>query len=240
MRVFLFIYSMIKLIDLLIETKQDSLARIMTDDVIKGVKEYLSSDEEVGEATNHYKYHDQDVYCYHAILSIAPSQMKDFKNYQDKYTTSLVSSKGFAVVGTAHVEDPGIDITVYLDSTKFNEGNLKGMQELYIDALKVTRHEIEHLFQSNDTLATSGREKDMNRDIKPGLTGSAAAKSYRALPTEMEADAKAINLIKKKKRISFEEATKEYYKDFGLNKKDYTSIVSKMLKYAKKFNFGGY
>ena len=231
---------MIKLIDLLVETKQDSLARIMTDDIIKGVKEYLSSDEEVGEATNHYKYYDQDIYCDYAILLIAPSQMKDFKNYNDKYTTSLVSSKGFAVVGTAHVEDPGIDITVYLDSTKFNEGNLKSMQELYMDVSKVTRHEIEHLFQSNDTLATSGREKDMNRDIKPGLTGSAAMKDYRALPTEIEADAKAINLVKKKKRISFEDATREFYQDFGMNKRDTNSMVSKMLKYAKKFNFGGY
>jgi hypothetical protein len=231
---------MIKLIDLLVETKQDSLARIMTDDIIKGVKEYLSSDEEVGEGQNNYKYYDQDIYCDYAILLIAPSQMKDFKNYNDKYTTSLVSSKGFAVVGIAHVKDPGIGVTVYLDSTKFSQGNLKGMQELYMDVLKVTRHEIEHIFQSNDTLATSGREKDMNRNIKPGLTGSAAMKDYRALPTEIEADAKAINLVKKKKRISFEDATREFYQDFGMNKRDTNSMVSKMLKYAKKFNFGGY
>jgi predicted DNA-binding WGR domain protein len=107
-----------------------------------------------------------------------------------------------------------------------------------MDILKVVRHEIEHIFQSSDRLATSGREKDMNRTVKSGLTGSAAQKHYRALPTEIEADAKAINLIKKKKRISFEDATKEYYQDFGMNKKDINSLVSKMLKYAKKFNFG--
>jgi len=114
------------------------------------------------------------------------------------------------------------------------------MQALYIDVLKVARHEIEHIFQSNATLSTSGREKDMNRTVKPGLTGSAAMKDYRSLPTEIEADAKAINLIKKKKRVSFEDATKEYYQDFGMNKRDANSMISKMLKYAKKFNFGGY
>ena len=241
MRVFLFIYNMIKLLDLLVETKQDSLARIMTDDTIKGVKSFLSSDEDFYEKTNWYKYHDQDVYCSPFITTITPPEMKTFKAFQSKRVKVLISSKGFVVEGSADVSDePGVLIKIHLDSTKFNEGNLTSMQDLYMDVLKVTRHEIEHIFQSNAALSTPGREKNMNRTIKPGLTGSAAMKDYRALPTEIEADAKAINLLKKKKRISFEDATREFYQDFGLNKKDYTSIVSKMLKYAKKFNFGGY
>ena len=231
---------MIKLVDLLVETKQDSLARIMTDDIIKEVKEYLSTDDEFDEKTNWYKYHDQDVYCNYFVAGIPLQQIKSMA-FTSKRTKTLLLSKGFAVEGSADVSDePGIDVKIILDSTKFNQGNLTSMQDLYMDVLKVTRHEIEHIFQSNATLSTSGREKDMNRTIKPGLTGSAAMKDYRALPTEIEADAKAINLLKKKKRISFEDATKEFYQDFGLNKKDYTSLVSKMLKYAKKFNFGGY
>jgi hypothetical protein len=232
---------MIKLIDLLVETKQDSLARIMTDDTIKSVKSFLSSNEEFNETNSWYKYHDQDLFCSSYVDSITPGEMKVFKMYQSKRVKTLISSKGFVVEGNAEVSDePGVLIKIHLDSTKFNEGNLQSMQALYMDVLKVTRHEIEHIFQSNAALSTSGREKDMNRTIKPGLTGSAAMKDYRALPTEIEADAKAINLLKKKKKISFEEATKEFYQDFGLNKKDYTSLVSKMLKYAKKFNFGGY
>jgi len=232
---------MIKLLDLIVETKQDSLARMMTDDIIKAVKSFLSSDEEFGEDTDRYDFINERISCEHFVTTISPEEMKYFLMHAGKRTKNSIASKGSIVEGSAEVgERPGILIRIHLDSTKFSQGNLTGMQSLYMDVLKVTRHEIEHIFQSNDTLSTSGREKDMNRTIKPGLTGSAAMKDYRALPTEIEADAKAINLLKKKKRISFEDATKEFYQDFGLNKKDYTSLVSKMLKYAKKFNFGGF
>lgn len=238
MRVFLFIY-MIKLIDLITETKQDSLARMMTNDVIKGVKSYLSSDEEFGEKTNRYNYANERISCEHFVTTISPKEMKEFLKFTDRRTKYLIASKGSVVEGAAEVgENPNVVIRIHLDTTKFSEGNLAGMQSLYTDVLKVVRHEIEHIFQSNVKLATSGREKDMNRTVKPGLTGSAAQRGYRELPTEMEADAKAINLIKKKKRVSFEDATREYYQDFGMNKRDTASLISKMLKYAKKFNFG--
>ena len=232
---------MIMLIDLLVETKQDSLARIMTDDTIKSVKSFLSSDEEFVEDTNWYEFNGHSLSCEYFITTISPEEMKSFKMFQTKRVKTLISSKGFVVEGSAEVGNkPGVLIKIHLDTTKFGKKNLKSMQALYLDILKVTRHEIEHIFQSNDTLSTSGREKNMNRTIKPGLTGSAAMKNYRTLPTEIEADAKAINLVKKKKRMNFVDATKEFYQDFGMNKRDYNSMVSKMLKYAKKFNFGGY
>ena len=230
---------MIKLTELIVETKQDSLARIMTDDVIKGVKNFLFSDEEFGEKANWYEYMGERISCDHFVTTISPEEMKEFLKFTNRRTKYSIASKGSVVEGTAEVgEEPNVLIKIHLDTTKFSRENLTGMQSLYMDVLKVVRHEIEHIFQSNTKLATSGREKDMNRTVKPGLTGSAAQKKYRELPTEMEADAKAINLIKKKKRVSFEDATREYYQDFGMNKKDVTSLVSKMLKYAKKFNFG--
>ena len=230
---------MIKLTELIVETKQDSLARIMTDDVIKGVKNFLFSDEEFGEKANWYEYMGERISCDHFVTTISPEEMKEFLKFTNRRTKYSIASKGSVVEGTAEVgEEPNVLIKIRLDTTKFSRENLTGMQSLYMDVLKVVRHEIEHIFQSNARLATSGREKDMSRTVKPGLTGSAAQKKYRELPTEMEADAKAINLIKKKKRVSFEDATREYYQDFGMNKKDVTSLVSKMLKYAKKFNFG--
>jgi hypothetical protein len=232
---------MIKLLDLIVETKQDSLARIMTDDIIKAVKSFLSSDEEFGEGTDRYDFINERISCEHFVTTISPEEMKYFLMHAGKRTKNSIASKGSIVEGSAEVgERPGILIRIHLDSTKFSQGNLTGMRSLYMDVLKVVRHEIEHLFQLSPALATSGREKDISRIIKPGLAGSTAMKGYRELPTEMEADAKAINLIKKKKRISFEDATREYYQDFAMNKKDANSMVSKMLKYAKKFNFGGH
>jgi hypothetical protein len=234
---------MIKLKDLLVETKQDSLARIMTDDTIKGVKSFLSSDEEFKETNNWYKYYDTDLFCNSYVNLIIPKAMKNYNLYGSRYSKKLMGTKGFVVLGNAEVEDedePGVYIRINLDSTKFSEDNLQNMQALYMEVLKVTRHEVEHIFQSNPTLATSGREKYVSKPTKPGLTGSAAFKDYRTLPTEIEADAKAINLLKKKQRISFEDATREFYQNFPMNKRDIDSMISKMLKYAKKFNFGGH
>ena len=61
---------------------------------------------------------------------------------------------------------------------------------------------------------------------------------YRSQPTEMEADAKAINLLKKKKRISFEEAAKLYYQGYNLfSDTEIDTLISNISRYAKKFNF---
>jgi len=148
-------------------------------------------------------------------------------------------ARGYTVRGSVPANSDGtIQLVLTMNRSTFDSLEPR-LSEIYYSLLAVARHELEHVFQTSRLFKTSGREQDLSRDVDPSFTKRKSGKHYRLLPSEMEADAKAINLLKKKKRIPFEQAAGEYYSAISqVHKGDVEGLVKSMMQYAKRFNFG--
>lgn len=229
---------MIKLIDLLVETKQDSIARKITGDIVKSLVEQLK--------VKTRKYHsfeqerDIDLEKSNTTLKyyIVKETPKGFERQDGLRVTDHLKVQG----GVTRAGDVSIIVIVRTDTTLQD----LDINKAYYRILTLVRHELEHLYQQDDpenrhsALYKGGREKASGIE-EPSFQNNWKPRTqmdYRSQPTEMEADAKAINLLKKKKRISFEEAAKLYYQGFNLfSDIEIDTLVSNISEYAKKFNF---
>ena len=249
---------MIKLATLLTETRQDTIAREIASNAIKQLKSFkhyvtvedpesfeddLDSYGGAEDAVEHSYpfqtkdgsknisvdtiiYIQEDALYKKGSLDLGPSRKKEV-------------ARGYVVTGGVHnASDGAVEMLLRMSLSTFN--NLEPrLSEMYYSLLSVARHELEHVFQVAPSFKTSGREQDLNRHVDLGLPTRKAQKHYRLLPTEMEADAKAINLLKKKRRIPFEQAARDYYSAIPqIHRGDVQSLVKDIIQYSKQFNFG--
>jgi len=249
---------MIKLVTLLIETRQDTIAREIASNAIKQLKAFKHYATVIDPEDFEDDYQLYDEFAEDGVESSYPFKTKDglkkisvdtiivvkgdkvFK--KGDYETGALSKKevvrGYSVRGSVPGTGDGIlELVLTMNRSTFD--NLEPrLSEIYFSLLSVARHELEHIFQTSKSFKTSGREQDLARDIDPDFSKRKSSKHYRLLPSEMEADAKAINLVKKKKRIPFEQAAREYYSAISqIHKSDVESLVKAIIPYAKKFNF---
>lgn len=249
---------MIKLVNLLAETRQDSIAREITADVIKSLKKLKK------DAIEDPKKFEDDFNLYDGFKEVsfdnkytfpmkegskdiavnAVVVLKDDKSFKkpDYYTgtpSKKTTARGYDVRGNVNSHaDGGMQLVLILNRSTFDNLEPK-LSEIYTAVLAVARHELEHVFQTAKSFKTSGREQDLSRKVDPSFSKRKGSKHYRLLPSEMEADAKAINLLKKKKRIPFEQAATDYYSGIPqVHKSDVGSLVKTITQYAKRFNFG--
>ena len=240
---------MIKLSSLLLEGKHDSLARKITADsiaLLKGYRnnvdsdptEFMDSYKDYGGfaetyATNNYTIGKDEIEA--TILIEVVSTSGFMKGKIGSPRNKKARLKGYSVVGRADQKASKIQIEISITYPTFID-IAKKYSEIYLDILGVARHELEHTFQT--VLKIPGREEDMNRDIDMSQSTRQQTKQYRLLPTELEADAKAINLQKKKKRIPFEQAATEYYSRIPqVDKRDIKVLVNAVMDYSKKFGY---
>jgi hypothetical protein len=238
---------MIKLVDILLESKLDTLARQMTSEVIsliKDLKKYSIDDpQEFEEDYKDYSgfietssdkiYNYSDKIKINSSTTVAVTTMKIFrKGEYNRPRSKKDIAKGYDITGSSSYTEVSLEVVI---TRKVFDNIEQYYNEIYNKTLIVARHELEHRLQQ---VQGHGREKDLNRDVDPSFSQRKRVFQYRLLPSEMEADAKAINLRKKKNRIPFEQAAREYYSMVGqLDKRDVDKLVSKMIDYAKKFNF---
>ena len=250
---------MIRLTTLLAETRQDSVAREMASNAIKQLKAFrrYAAVEEPEDFEDDYEMYDEA--AEDAAESSYPFETKDGSKNVSVDTIIVVRgdkrykkgdyeggalgkkdiARGYNVRGSvAGAGDGVMELILVMNRSTFD--NLEPrLSEIYYSLISVARHELEHIFQSSKSFKTSGREQDRTRDVDPSFSKRKGQKHYRLLPTEMEADAKAINLLKKKKRIPLEQAARDYYSAISqVHKGDVDSLVKAIMQYAKRFNFG--
>lgn len=249
---------MIKLVTLLVETRQDTIAREIASNATKQLKafKHYATVENPEDFEDDYELYDE--FAENSARSSYPFQTKNgpknisvdtiivvkgdkiFK--KGEYGTGALSKKevarGYSVQGKVpSAGDGALELVLTLNRSTFDNLEPK-LSEIYSSLLSVARHELEHIFQTSKSFKTSGREQNLARDVDPNFSKRKGSKHYRLLPSEMEADAKAINLVKKKKRIPFEQAAREYYLAIPqIHKGDVESLVKAITQYAKKFNF---
>ena len=238
---------MIKFADLLNESKYDTTARKIASDTITQLKQFkfdAESDphkflqdfkDQGGFAetydTKQYLVGDKQLQAEILIEVLSPSVYS--KGEMGSPRNRKAITKGYSMKGSA--SNTAMNIKVHLTITYPTFNNLQQLySEIYQDALGVARHEIEHLLQT--VLKISGRETDLSRNIDTSLSTRKQNAGYRKLPTELEADAKAINLIAKKKRIDYEQAAQEYYSRIPqVDKREVGALVKAVVDYSKKF-----
>ncbi len=238
---------MIKLADLLNESKYDTLARKVASDAISQLKQFRSS------ADSDKQQFIQDFKDYGGFAETYKTQQYSAGNRQIQATIliEVLSSSvfargeggsprnrkaivaGYSVKGNASNKSMSMEIHVTLTDKVFN--NLHQVySEIYERVLGVARHEIEHTLQTVSKIV--GRETDLTRDVDSNLSPRKQTTAYRKLPTELEADAKAINLIAKKRRVDFDQAAKDYYSNIPqVDSREVGELVRAVLDYSKKF-----
>lgn len=250
---------MIKLATLLLETRQDTIAREIASNAIKQLKAFrkYATVDDPEDFEDDYELYDgfaedgaETSYSYETkngikeisvdtIIVVSEDERFKKGTYKSGPLPSQSIARGYTVGGSVHnASDGAIELLLMMDRSTFDNLEYR-LSEMYYELLKVARHELEHVFQTSKSFKTSGREQDLGRDVDPDLPDSEQHKHYRLLPTEMEADAKAINLLKKKKRIPFERAARHYYSGIPqLDKGDIDDLVKAITQYSKRFNFG--
>ena len=238
---------MIKLSDLLSESKYDTTARKIASDVIAQLKQYKSNAQS-DQQQFLQDFRDQDGFAetYETLQYSMGDRQLQATIVIEVVTSSIFSKgdtgsprnrkaivKGYSIRGSA--SNTAMIIEIYLTLTYSTFNKLQQLySEIYQNALGVARHEIEHLLQT--VVKIPGRETDLSRDIDSGLSNRKQNTSYRKLPTELEADAKAINLVAKKKRIEFEQAAQDYYSRIPqVDKREVSGLVTAVVDYSKKF-----
>lgn len=238
---------MIKFADLLRESKYDTAARKVASDTVTQLKQFKSNAEsdlqqflqdfkdQGGFAetydTKQYLIGDKQLQADILIEVLSPSVYSRGEVGSPRSRKAVV--KGYNIKGSA--SNTAMNIKIHLTITYPTFSNLQQLySEIYQDALGVARHEIEHLLQT--VLKITGRETDLSRNINTSLSTRKQNVDYRKLPTELEADAKAINLIAKKKRIDYEQAAQEYYSRIPqVDKREVSALVRAVVNYSKKF-----
>ncbi len=238
---------MIKLKDLLSESKYDTAARKIASDTITQLKQFKSDAESNTQQflqdfkdqggfaetyeTKQYQIGNKQLQADILIEVLSPSVYSRGEIGSPRNKKAI--AKGYSIKGSA--SNTSMNIKIHLTLTYPTFTNLQQLySEIYQDALGVARHEIEHLLQTVSKI--SGRETDLSRNIDTSLSTRKQNAGYRKLPTELEADAKAINLLAKKKRIEYEQAAQEYYSRIPqVDKREVGALVKAVVDYSKKF-----
>jgi hypothetical protein len=237
---------MIKLLDLLTESKYDTTARKITSEVIKLLKQ-LKKDADDNPKTFKQNYKE---YGNSSEISTIINYPLAGTSLQTLILIEIISSTGYAkgtpgsprnrksitkgydVTGEANTTSTKIEIHLTVSYSTFQNLNSK-LSKIYYDVLGVARHELEHILQTS--LKISDRESNNDREVSKDATKRKQIIQYRELPTELEADVRAINLLKKKKRIPFKLAAQQYYSEIPqINRNDIPKLIKTVVNYSKK------
>ena len=238
---------MIKLTDLLNESKYDTLARKVASDTISQLKQFKSNADSNKQQfmqdfrdyggfaetyqTKQYSAGNRQIQAEILIEVLSPSVFARGEQGSPRNRKAIVA--GYSVKGNA--SNTAMSITIHLTLTDRVFSNLDQIySEIYQRVLGVARHEIEHTLQTVSKIV--GRETDFTRNVDRNLSTRKQTTAYRKLPTELEADARAINLIAKKKRMDFQQAAEEYYSSIPqVDKIEVGGLVRAVMDYSKKF-----
>jgi hypothetical protein len=198
----------------------DTFARNITKKALDIIKDYYTD-----ETDKYYSYEEFTLGEY----NVNNNDITVFMAI--KNSKQLAGVKGFTVTGALRSYRETHNSSYLALYPKVNINIPPDYQKIYMDILTVTRHELEHMVQSNKNNPASKYREDPEVGREGEKQYTMDKTDYSLIPSELEANAKAAYLLAKKQRIPFKDAAFNVFKMMKFSNAKADKAVNDLIKY---------